>query len=204
MPRIGILSDIHGNLPALEQALVSGDRHGVDTWVCLGDVVDGGRWNNDCARLIRDRNIATVQGNHDVLAPDDVAGDARTFLDELPITRQVEGLLLAHVSIRKRARKVSDRYEAWNVFDETFHPLIFLGHSHISAFWSERWSVVGECRETVIRAGQTYQLPEDDRHIVSVGSLGYSRDADLRPRFGLFDTTTRELVVHPVAAAPIK
>ncbi len=204
MPLIGILSDIHGNLPALEQALEMGGRLGVTRWVCLGDVIDGGPWNNECARLIRDRRIVTVRGNHDVGFIDGIACDVSEFLELLPLTQQIEGMLLAHISVRKRPRKVADRYEAWNIFDETSHPLIFLGHSHISAFWSERCEKVGECQETVIRAGHTYHLAADDRHIVSIGSLGYSRDADVRPRFGTFDTTTRMLLVHPVQAPAIK
>lgn len=204
MSLLGVLSDIHGNLPALEQALATGEQLGVNSWVCLGDMIDGGRWNNECVRLIRDRGIAAVRGNHDIGFGVEIAADVSEFLDSCPITRQVDGLLLAHISIRQRPRKVADRHEAWNVFEETVHPLMFFGHSHISTFWSERCAMVGECRETVLRAGQSYHLPEDDRHIISVGSLGYSRDADPRPRFGTFDTTTRMLMVHPVHASPIK
>jgi predicted phosphodiesterase len=33
MSLVGILSDIHGNLPALEHALTMGERMGVTSWV---------------------------------------------------------------------------------------------------------------------------------------------------------------------------
>lgn len=201
---LGILSDIHGNFPALEQALATGRRLGVDSWICLGDIIDGGRWNNECARLIRDQAIPTVRGNHDEDAIDGIAPDVADFLHSCPLITELGDVLMTHISPRKRKRKVSDRYEAWNVFDETSHRLVFLGHSHISAFWSEDGAACGESRETVIELGRPYHLPPEDRHIVSVGSLGYSRDADLRPRFGTFDTTARMLTVHPVQAAPIK
>lgn len=204
MSLIGILSDIHGNLPALEQALTMGQQMGVESWVCLGDVVDGGKWNNECARLLRDRAIATVRGNHD---EDDIVGiapDVREYLDALPANLDVHGMQLSHISMRQRPRKISDRFEAWNVFDETEHPLMFIGHSHISVFWSERCRLVGECCETVMRIGKSYRLPIDDRFIVSIGSLGYSRDADPRPRFGTFDCSSREMIVHAVPVAAIK
>ena len=78
MSLLGVLSDIHGNLPALEQALEIGRHHGVEDWICLGDVIDGGLWNNECARLIRDRRITTVRGNHD---EDDIEGIAPDVAD---------------------------------------------------------------------------------------------------------------------------
>jgi predicted phosphodiesterase len=204
MSVIGILSDIHGNLPALEQALTMGEHLGVASWVCLGDVIDGGKWNNECARFLRDRGIATVRGNHDEDDIEGIAPDVREYLNALPETLNVNRMHLSHISMRRRPRKIADRYEAWNVFDETDHPLMFVGHSHISAFWSERCNQVGESHETVMRVGKTYQLSIDDRFIVSVGSLGYSRDADPRPRFGTFDGDSRALSVHAVPVAAIK
>lgn len=40
--RIGIISDIHGNLPALEAAPQAIEREVADTGVCLGDVAATG------------------------------------------------------------------------------------------------------------------------------------------------------------------
>lgn len=204
MSLLGVLSDIHGNLPALEQALEIGWHHGVEDWICLGDVIDGGLWNNECARLIRDRRITTVRGNHDEDDIDGIAPDVADFLHSCPLIMERDGVFMTHISPRKRKRKVTDRYEAWNVFDETSHRLVFLGHSHTSAVWSADCATGGESRETMIELGRTYHLPNEDRHIISVGSLGYSRDSDPRPRFGTFDTATRMLTVHPVQASPIK
>jgi predicted phosphodiesterase len=40
--RLAIISDIHGNVPALEAALADIERHGTDRLVCLGDVASFG------------------------------------------------------------------------------------------------------------------------------------------------------------------
>ncbi len=200
---IGILSDIHGNLPALEAALSMGAAYGVRSWFCLGDIVDGGRGNNECVRLIRDLAIPTVRGNHDEDFTTGIAEDVRAFLLGCALSMERDGCFMTHISPRRRVRKVADRYEAWNVFDDTSHRMMWLGHSHISAIWSERCAAATECRETVIELGRTYHLPDDDRYIISVGSLGYSRDAHAEPRFATWEPEPRKLVVHPVAVAPI-
>ena len=49
--RLAILSDIHGNLPALEAVAVR--LRDVEQVVCLGDVVNYGPWNDECLELLR-------------------------------------------------------------------------------------------------------------------------------------------------------
>jgi predicted phosphodiesterase len=41
MPRIGLISDVHGNLVALDAVLAELDREEVDGLICLGDVAAG-------------------------------------------------------------------------------------------------------------------------------------------------------------------
>jgi putative phosphoesterase len=62
--RIGIVSDIHGNVDGLECAL---DRMGdVDELLCAGDIVEEFRFNNEVVALLRQRAARCVLGNHDV------------------------------------------------------------------------------------------------------------------------------------------
>lgn len=39
LDKIAIISDIHGNLPALEAVLKDIDRRGVSQIICLGDMI---------------------------------------------------------------------------------------------------------------------------------------------------------------------
>ncbi|MBM3869068.1 MAG: metallophosphoesterase [Verrucomicrobia bacterium] len=48
---IAILSDIHGNRPALEAVFAEMARLGVRRFVVLGDVVGYGPFPNDCLRM---------------------------------------------------------------------------------------------------------------------------------------------------------
>ena len=63
--RLGIISDLHADLGALQQALAHLDHLGVGQVVCAGDVVDGGDEPEEVIALLREQGIPTVRGNHD-------------------------------------------------------------------------------------------------------------------------------------------
>jgi len=63
--RIAIISDIHGNLPALKAVLAKIDGIGVDFIACAGDIAGYGPWVNECIALVRDRCRYVVMGNHE-------------------------------------------------------------------------------------------------------------------------------------------
>ena len=60
-----IISDIHGNIEALQAVFEDIDRERVDTISCLGDVVGYGPNPCECVRLVRDRCGLAILGNHD-------------------------------------------------------------------------------------------------------------------------------------------
>ncbi len=65
--RVAIFSDVHGNLIALERFLQS-TKGDVDAYICLGDVVNYGPWNDECLNRIRElSNITFLEGNHERL-----------------------------------------------------------------------------------------------------------------------------------------
>ncbi len=64
--RYALISDIHGNLPALEAALASIDALGRPVSIFhLGDLVGYGPWPNEVVLLLEQRNITGVAGNYD-------------------------------------------------------------------------------------------------------------------------------------------
>jgi predicted phosphodiesterase len=61
-----LISDIHGNLPALEAVLADLDERGdVDAVYHLGDLCGYTPWPNEVVALLRARGIAGIAGNYD-------------------------------------------------------------------------------------------------------------------------------------------
>jgi predicted phosphodiesterase len=63
--RYALLSDLHGNLPALEAVLADLAGRGVDAVFHLGDLVGYGPWPNHVVALLADHGIPGVSGNYD-------------------------------------------------------------------------------------------------------------------------------------------
>ncbi|MBI4538079.1 MAG: metallophosphoesterase family protein [Gemmatimonadetes bacterium] len=63
--RIALISDIHGNLPALETALEYLRAHAPDAAYHLGDLVGYAPWPNEVVELLRAEGIIGVSGNYD-------------------------------------------------------------------------------------------------------------------------------------------
>jgi len=60
-----IISDIHGNLDALRRVLDDIDQRGIESIVCLGDIIGYGPNPLDCLDLVRERCDWALMGNHD-------------------------------------------------------------------------------------------------------------------------------------------
>lgn len=63
--KIAVISDIHANLPALEEVLKAIKGQKADQVYCLGDIVNQNVWNNEVVQLLKENNIMVIQGNHD-------------------------------------------------------------------------------------------------------------------------------------------
>lgn len=64
--RIGVITDAHGNLPALRAALAALDDEGVDELYHTGDAVGIGPYPAECMDVLRNRpGMRLLMGNHD-------------------------------------------------------------------------------------------------------------------------------------------
>ena len=102
--RLAIVTDVHGDVHALTDALAQIDRLACDQIVCCGDVVDYGLFPDETIELLAHRKIPTVRGNHDRWALEgssatgggwDLSKASRRFLASLPTEWRLE-----HASVR--------------------------------------------------------------------------------------------------------
>ena len=91
MTRILVLSDIHGNLEALQAVLA--DAGAVDQTWCLGDIAGYGPQPNECIRKISELpELTCMMGNHDFAAITDMPLDSFNSDARKAMVRQREML----------------------------------------------------------------------------------------------------------------
>lgn len=111
--RLGVIADVHGNLPALEAVLARLAGLSVDRIVNLGDCASGPLWPAETVRLLRATAMGHVRGNHDralgAASPDGLGAsdsfawrnldaEARGWLAGLPFEIEVGGARCFHAS----------------------------------------------------------------------------------------------------------
>ncbi len=85
--KIAAVSDIHGNLPALEAVLADIGRRGVDLVVNLGDILSGPLLPRETADRLMELDFPTISGNHErqvlYMDPDDMGASDRYARDAI-------------------------------------------------------------------------------------------------------------------------
>lgn len=110
--KIAALSDIHGNLAALDAVLNDAHRHGADVTVNLGDILSGALYPSQTADRLMSLGLPTIKGNHerqllsgdpsrmglsDRFANFSLRDDQLAWIRDLPSTlRLAEDILLVH------------------------------------------------------------------------------------------------------------
>ena len=63
---IAVLSDIHGNLPALKAAVIEAKTRGAKQIICAGDIVGYGPFPNEVCEYLKTNEIKSISGNYDI------------------------------------------------------------------------------------------------------------------------------------------
>jgi len=202
--RIGVVSDIHSNLPALRAVLE--DMQSVDAVWCLGDFVGYGPWPNECITLLRDIQAAGIAGNHDVAAIGKISTvdfnrdaaiatvwttgqltpESTSYLGSLLPRTEIEGVTLAHGTPREPVWEylLTDETARAN-FGQFSTQLCLVGHTHIpSVFVLKEDDTVGLGH---MPGGTSYEIGKL-RTIANPGSVGQPRDQDPRAAYLVYDS----------------
>lgn len=83
--RVAIISDIHGNLMALDAVLTDIENQGADEIWCGGDIAWAGPWPNECIERTRAACEVVVKGNTDIWVTGDPQGVPEDDRDELKV-----------------------------------------------------------------------------------------------------------------------
>ncbi len=203
--RVAVVSDIHGNLHALEAVLGAIDAEAPDAVWCLGDLVGYGPRPNECCAAVRARADLCLAGNHDLgvlgsislseFAADAAAAarwsrqaltpEAREYLERLPSTATAHRSELFHASPRDPVWEyVLTDEAAAAALRLTSAPLVLVGHSHVALAFARRdESLSGG----VALDGTELDLASADRWLLNPGAVGQPRDGDPRAAYVVLD-----------------
>lgn len=198
-----MLSDIHGNLPALEAVLA--DLTPYDAIWQLGDIVGYGPQPNEVIARLAELGAVGVRGNHDAaalgtLATETFNDDARTavewtasrlepaatsWLSELPSRIELDGFTLVHGSPRDPTWEYVYSLPVARANMRRFStPHCLVGHTHVPLVFRD-----GASRIEPIMPEHGDALALDERRtILNPGSVGQPRDGDPRACAMVLDT----------------
>ncbi len=213
--RIALISDIHGNLEALEAVLADVDKHQVEEIHCLGDVVGYGCDPVACLDTVVKRCKTTLMGNHEYVAmgllseehlnsvaraslswtADQLSDRDLSLIADFEMTHTVEKALLVHSSPFEpdQWHYIISRDAAETAFDICGAHLCFFGHTHLPMIFSSRPG--SSLRQ---QAGHDFLPDPDTRYLVNVGSVGQPRDNDNRASYVVYDSQEQEINFHRV------
>lgn len=207
MGKIALISDIHGNLEALERVLSEIEKHKPDKIICLGDIVGYGANPKECCDIVRKNCDVVIRGNHDeaIFSPEitkyfvdhakESAEWTRGQLDEgtiewlksLPYTYQEGDFLFCHgapYSPEDYIYLVTKESAYWTLryIKSLGLKASFSGHAHITYVFGIRKDGNFE-----IKAPSIIDISEYDGIAVNVGSVGQPRDRDPRAAFSIIE-----------------
>lgn len=185
--RTALISDIHGHYEGLQKVLTDIESQSCDRILCLGDLVEGGQHDDRVVETIRALEIRCVQGNHDAEHPLTLSPENEHFLRALPSSITEGELHFSHISARPKMLKIANPVEAWNVFDESPHRLLFTGHQHLPLIYGEKSDTFGEACLHEFEYGNAFQFQATERYIICVGAVAYGRDSVGKIRYAIYD-----------------
>jgi protein phosphatase len=196
MSRILFISDIHGNIEALNAVM---DSVKFDEVVCLGDLVDYGPDPFACIDRIRKNDIATIKGNHDnavALHVDCGCGYKYKHLSEVTreytwskITENDEDFLASlPLSLEKEIDGIKFIFthgSPASFFDYIYPDIENEKLEKLTSGLAQDYLVVGHTHKPMV-------LRAPNITILNPGSVGQPRDNDPRASCMAFDTESKK------------
>jgi len=204
--KFAVISDLHANLEALQTVLAEIEQQGIEDIVCLGDIVGYGADPAACVKIIREREIICIQGNHDRQMAGEIEEGTRDYAIEalmwtreqlsdediqyllgLPESLPLAGsFLFCHGSPRDRDEYIVHigGMKANLQFLRESHPEVlvcFFGHTHLPSI------IGGDLAVQDLTETETFRLDRTATYLINPGGVGQPRDKCPKASFVIFD-----------------
>jgi predicted phosphodiesterase len=190
-----VISDIHGNLEALEAVLRDVPEE-VEITYCLGDVIGYGANPNECCNIVRESGMPVISGNHDLAVTDletdlnwfnpiaaaavvwtreQLSEENAEFLRTRPRMMETSEALFVHGSVRDPDEYIINAVSAQEnlrILKSEYPgiPICYFGHTHVKT--------VAPSPNGPVIAAHTLDLSANGPYLVNPGSVGQPRDGD--------------------------
>jgi predicted phosphodiesterase len=196
--RIAFVSDVHGNLPALQAALAELDRRGpFAALVGGGDYAFGGAYPQRCVDLMRQRGFACVRGNTDEWVVESATAGRRPATGYTPAEAHGTALLMvddwiARLLSQDAVRFLAELPVAWPMTGPSGQRLVFVHatpattHRSVQPDADEATfsQLLDEAEADVLLYGHIHKAFTrriGERMVGCIGSVGVPMDGDERP-----------------------
>jgi diadenosine tetraphosphatase ApaH/serine/threonine PP2A family protein phosphatase len=194
--RYVLMSDIHGNLEALQATMEAARRFEPYQLMCLGDIVGYGADPQPCIEVIGNKANLMLAGNHDLAVAgvistegfnsiarqsiewtqEQLSPEDKDLLSNLPLQYIDGDYCYTHASPVEPIRFVYIRTleEVADVFSHIGQQFCFVGHTHLPVLVTMNKKTG---RMEVVRDHRV-RLNTNTRYFVNVGSIGQPRDSN--------------------------
>jgi predicted phosphodiesterase len=220
--RFLILSDIHGNIDALDAVMARAPRDSYDRLLVLGDLIGYGANPNEVVDRIFDlQPDVMIRGNHDKVASgvesadsfNRIAAEAARWTQKAmtPENRErVAALPAGPVNVDKDVEVchgtpfdedtyVFDEDDAVRALESAHRKICFFGHTHVPVAYVRQGSDLtvvhpqpGGSDATVVN------VLKKNRYLVNPGSVGQPRDTDSRASYASYDSRKQRIEIRRV------
>jgi predicted phosphodiesterase len=196
----GLVSDVHGNYPALEQAMRVLELAGADRLAFLGDYL--GRGDSDrCIETIKAVADLAIIGNRDLDWQDRVSEASKAYVLGLPRTAQAGRLLLSHGDPRLTPSLSTSQItrgfaRVWPELAQRDAQVWAFGHSHFARIWVKPPEAEAHLAEV-----KCVEVEPQNRYCVNVGTTGLPFPGKGGPSVALVNlkgAVIRQIPIQPI------
>ncbi|AGK61966.1 phosphoesterase, MJ0936 family [Archaeoglobus sulfaticallidus PM70-1] len=195
--KIGIISDIHSNLVALERVLER--LEGCDEIICAGDVVGYYPYFNEVVEIFRKERIYSVLGNHDysIITGDFSELDTYGKISAGYIRKNIEEKNLSWLE-NLPLKLETGRFNVYHGIPADSLDAIKL---HVFPTFPLIEKILEVEGKSVVVGHTHIQFMKEHRNfrVVNPGSVGQPRDGDSRACYAIYDTERDSFKLDRVA-----
>ena len=216
--KIAVFSDVHSCYSKMAAVFADMEKYQIDQYICLGDIIGYGDQPEETIKLLMNKNVISVRGNHELAMFDReylecfpkaikqplldniavISTKSIQYLEGTPPYLKMENCHFVHGTPPDKMTTyiydVTDYYLK-SLFNNTKEQIFFTGHTHKLKLITYKDRIVFRRR---ITKNCTIHLEENQKYLLNVGSIGFSRDAFEASKYAIYDSINKQIIVRMV------